>query len=68
MMAYEESESAQDNFSKFVNQLQPKTKAFVWKLEGILVKLYKQNVSLLFNQTFLDEGLLPNYIYIPMCA
>ena len=32
----------------------------------ILMELYRQNVSLLFNQTCLNEGLLPNYttIYI----
>ena len=41
--------------------LQPKTKTFVRKLERILIKLYRQNVSLLLNQTCLDEVLLPNY-------
>ena len=30
----------------------------------ILIKLYRQNMSLLFNQTCLNEGLLPNYTYI----
>ena len=38
-------------FSKFINQLQSKTKVFVRKLEMILIKLYRQNVSSLFNQT-----------------
>ena len=52
-MAYEWSKDAQDNFCKFIYQLQPKTKTLVKKLERILLKLYRQNVSLLFNQTCL---------------
>ena len=47
-MAYERSESTWDNFGKFINQLQPKTKKLVRKFERIL-KLYRQKVSLLFN-------------------
>ena len=41
-MTYEGSESVQDNFSKFIYQLQPKIKALVRKLERILEKLYRQ--------------------------
>ena len=51
MMDYEKSESAQDNFGKFIHQLEPETKILIRKLERILMKLYRQNVSLLFNQT-----------------
>ena len=36
------------------------TKTLIRKLKRILVKLYRQNVSLLFNQTYLNEKLLPN--------
>ena len=50
-----------DNFGKFINQFQPKTKTLVRKLERILIKLYRQHVSILFNQTCLNERLLPNY-------
>ena len=50
MMAYEESESAWDNFGKFIHQLQLKTKTLIRKLERILNKLYRQNLSLLFNE------------------
>ena len=66
MMAYKRSESAWDNFDKFIHQFQPETKTLIKKLETILIKLYRQNVSLLFNQTSLNERLLPNYtnIYI----
>ena len=35
MMAYEESESARDNFGKFFNQFQPETKTLIRKLERI---------------------------------
>ena len=57
MMAYEMSKSVWDNFGKFIHQFQPETKTLIRKLERILIKLYRQSVSLLFNQTCL-------YIYI----
>ena len=63
MMAYERSESARDNYGKFLSQFQPKTKTLVRKLERILIKIYRQNVSLLLNQTCLNERLLPNYTH-----
>ena len=74
MMACERFESAWDNFGKFIHRFQPETKILIRKLERILIKLYRQNVSLLFNQTCLNEGLLPNYthtyiyIHINMCV
>ena len=55
MMAYKGSESARDNFGKFIHQFQPETKTLIRKLEKILIKLYNQNVSLLSNQTCLNE-------------
>ena len=61
MMAYEGSESARDNFGKFIHQFQPETKTLIRKLERILIKSYRQIVSLLFNETCLNERLLPNY-------
>ena len=60
MMAYERSESTQDNFGKFIHQFQPETKTLIRKLERILIKLYRENVSL-FNKTCLNERLRPNY-------
>ena len=53
----ERSESTQDNFGKFIYQFQPETKTLIRKLERILIKSYRQNVSLLFNQIYI-------YIYI----
>ena len=46
MMFYEKFESTQDNFGKFIYQFQPETKTLIRKLEMILIKLYRQNVSL----------------------
>ena len=60
MMAYEGSESARDNFGKFIHQFQPETKTLIRKLKKIIIKLYRQNVSLLFNKTL--------YIYIYICV
>ena len=45
-MDYKVSENAGDNFGKFIYQFQPETKTLIKKLERILIKLYKQNVSL----------------------
>ena len=54
VMAYERSEYAWDNFSQFIYQFWPKTKTLIRKLERILIKLYRQNGSSLFNQTSLN--------------
>ena len=55
MMAYEGSESSRDNFGLFIYQLQLETKTLIRKLERILNKLYRQNLSLLFNEICLNE-------------
>ena len=62
IMAYKGSKSTWGNFLIFIYQLQPKTKTLVRKFERILIKLYR-HMSLLFNQTYLNEGLLPNYTH-----
>ena len=62
-MAYERSESALDNFGTFIHQFQPETKTLIRKLERILIKLHRQNVSLLLNRTHLNERLQPNYTH-----
>ena len=67
MIAFEKSKSAWDNFDKFIYQFQLKTKTLVRKLERILIELYTQNVSLIFNQTFLNvrtSTQLHTHIYI----
>ena len=38
MMAYERSESTQDNFGKFIHQFQPETKTFIRKIERVKCK------------------------------
>ena len=63
-MAYEESESARDNFGKFIHQLQLETKTLIRKLQRILIKLYRHNVSLLFNETYLNKRLLSTHTHI----
>ena len=47
MIAYEGSESAQDNFEKFFYQFQPEIKTLIRKLERILNKLHRQNLSII---------------------
>ena len=41
----------QDNFGKFIYQFRPETKSLIRKLDRILNKLYRLNLSLLFNET-----------------
>ena len=53
MMADERSKSTWDNFGKFIHQFQTETKTLIRKHERILINLYRQNVSLLFNQTYI---------------
>ena len=67
MMAYVGPENTRDNFDELIYQFQPKTKKLVRKFERILIKLYRQNVSLLFNQTCLNEGLLPTHTHAGYC-
>ena len=55
MMTYERFKSVRYNFGKFIDQFQPETKTLIWKLERILNKLYRQNLSLLFNETGLNK-------------
>ena len=62
MMAYEGTENTRKVFGKFINQFQSTIKALVQKFERILIKLYR-HVSLLSNQTCLNEGLLPNHTH-----
>ena len=38
-------------FFKLIQQFQPETKTIIRKLDRILIKLNRQNVSLLFHQT-----------------
>ena len=63
MMAYERSENAREDFGLFIYPSQTETMTLIRKLERILIKLYRQNVSLQFNQTCLNEWLLPNYTH-----
>ena len=79
-MAHARSESARHNFGKLIHQFQLETKTFIRKLERILIKSHRQNVSLLSNQTCLYERLLPTYthththiyiyihVYVCVCA
>ena len=63
MMAYEGYESALDDFGKIINRFQPETKTLIRKLERILIKLYWQNLSLIFNETCLNGRLVSNYTH-----
>ena len=53
-----------DNCVKFIHLFQPDNMTLIRKLETILIRLLSQNVSLLFNDTYLHERLLPNYTHI----
>ena len=57
MMAYEESESARDNFGKFIHQFQPETKTLIWKLERVLIEYFDKICPYYFIKLYI-------YIYI----
>ena len=50
-------------FGKFIHQFQLEIKTLIRKPERILIELYRQNVSLLFNETCLNKQLLPKYTH-----
>ena len=54
---------AHDNFGQFENQFQSENKTLIRKFERILIKLYRQNMFLLFNQMCLNERLLTNHTH-----
>ena len=64
MIDYEGFESARNNFGKFIHQFQPETKILIRKLERILIELYRQNVSLLFNETHTHTHTHTTHSYI----
>ena len=47
-MAYERSESTRVNFGKFIHQFQSETKTLIRNLERISIKLFRENVSLMY--------------------
>ena len=63
-MPDERSKSQRDNSSKFIDQLKLITKTLVRKLERILIKLYRQNMSLLLNKILYIYIYIYIYIYL----
>ena len=63
MMGNEQLKSTWDNFGKFIHQFQPETKTLIRKLERIL-KLYRQNLSLLYMREREREREKPKGFYI----
>ena len=59
-MTDEGSESAWDNFGKFIYQFQPETRTLI-KKNWIVNKLYRENVYLLFIETCLNQRLPSDY-------
>ena len=56
-MAYEGSESAQDNFGKFIHQFKPETKTLITKLERILIKSVKICLYYLIKHAYIRGSL-----------
>ena len=64
MMACERYGSARDNFDEFNIKHQRKTKTLVRKREKILLKLYRQNMSLLFKPAWTKDSYLTTHTHI----
>ena len=51
------------NYERFINQFQPDIIRSIRQLERIF-KIFRQKMSVMFNQICINEEMLPKYIYI----
>ena len=53
-----------NNYGKYINQFPPNTMKSIWQYERINKKIYRQKMSLMFNEICINEEMLSIYIYI----
>ena len=66
MMAQSQAESTWDtyNYGQYINQFPPNTIKVIREFEQIQKKIYRQKMSIMFNEICINEEMLPKYIYI----
>ena len=65
-MAQSWAESTRDtyNYGQYINQFPPNTIKVIREFERIQKKIYKQKMSIMFNEICINEEMLPKYTYI----
>ena len=65
-MAQSQAESTRDtyNYGQYVNQFLPNTIKAIQEYEQIQKKICRQKMSIMFNEIWINEEMVPKYIYI----
>ena len=65
-MAQSWAESTRDiyNYGKYINQFLPNTIKAIRQYKWINKKIFRQKMSIMFNEICINEEMLPKYIYI----
>ena len=60
------AESTRDtyNYGQYLNQLPPNTIKAIWQYKRIQKKIFRQKMSIMFNEICINEEMLPKYTYI----
>ena len=66
MMAQSRAESTRDtyNYGQYLNQFSSNTIKVIREFERIQKKICRHKMSIMFNEIFINEEMLPKYIYI----
>ena len=66
MMAQSRAESTRDtyNYGQYINQFPPNTIKAIREYERVQKKICRQEMCIMFNEIYINEDMLPIYIYI----
>ena len=66
MMARNRAESTRDtyNYGQYLNQFPPNTIKVIREFERIQKKICRHKMSIMFNEIYINEEMLPKYTYI----
>ena len=66
MMAQSRAESTRDtyNYGQYINQFPPNTIKVIREFEWIQKKICRHKMSIMFNETCINEEMLPKYTYV----
>ena len=70
IMAKNREESSRDiyNYGQYINQFLPITIKAIRQYERIQKKIWRQKMSIMFNEICINEEMLPKYTYIYTCV
>ena len=66
MMAQSRTESSRDkyNYGQYKNQFPPNTIKVIREFERIQKKICRHKMSIMFNEIYINEEMLPKYTYV----